>query len=111
MDEEIIDHVVWKDDNLGRFEISIAARLKAPGLYSVQFLLRLKNPDDEVIDYMLSLDGFKKLGRLCVALSKFCKDPIFVREKKVETLKKLLTYDNIMNYVKIAAIKCKKPEF
>jgi hypothetical protein len=108
LDEEIIDHVVWKDENLGNYEISIVARLKGPGLYSVQFILRLRNPDDEVIDYMLSLNGFKKLGKLCVALSKFCEDPIFVNEKKVEALKKLLTVENIMNYVKMSAMKRRK---
>ncbi len=108
MGEEIVDHIVWKDKNLGHYEISIVARLKGPYLYNVQFLLRLKNPDDEAIDYMLSLNGFNQLGELCVALSKFCKDPISVEKHSVKTLENLLTADNILNYVKMSEIKCKK---
>ncbi|MBM4400828.1 MAG: hypothetical protein FJ045_02635 [Crenarchaeota archaeon] len=108
MEEEIIDHVIWEEENRGDYRISIVARLKAPNLYNVQYMVRLENPDEEAIDYMLSLDGFKKLGRLCLALSKFCKESIIADEKQVKTLQKLLTVENIQNYVKISAMKNKK---
>ena len=74
MEEEIIDHVIWKEENRGDYKISIVARLKAPNLINVKYMVRLENPEGEVIDYMLSLKGFKKLGRLCLALNKFCKE-------------------------------------
>jgi hypothetical protein len=108
LDEKIVDHVIWKEENRGNYKISIVARLKGPNVSNVQYMVRLKNPDDEAIDYMLSLDGFKKLGKLSIALSKFCKDPIFANEKQVKTLEKLLTVENILNYVKMSEIQCRK---
>ena len=71
-------------------------------------MVRLENPDDEIIDYMLTLDGFKELGELCVALSKFCEEIIIVNGEQLEHARKNLTYENIMNYVKISAMKKKK---
>ncbi len=84
------------------------ARLKAPNLYNVQYMLRVENPNDDTIDYMLTLDGFKELGTLCLDLSKFCEDSISPNEKQVKTLQKLLTAENIRNYVKISKMKTKK---
>lgn len=108
MEEEIIDHVIWKEENRGNYRISIVARLKAPNLYNIQYMVRLENPDEDAIDYMLTLDGFKELGKLCLALSKFCKESIDATdEKQVKKLQKLLTVENIQNYVKLAAMKKK----
>ncbi|MFB3889974.1 MAG: hypothetical protein ACE14S_10820 [Candidatus Bathyarchaeia archaeon] len=108
LEQEIIDHVIWDDENKGDYKIAIVARLKAPKLYNIRYMLRLINPDNEVIDYMLSLNGFRKLGKLCLALSKFCEDPIIAGEQQVKELQRLLTYENIRNYVKISALKSKK---
>jgi hypothetical protein len=108
--EEVIDHVIWKEENRGDYKISIVARLKAPHLYNVKYMVRLENPDEEIIDYVLSLEGFKKLGKLCLALNKFCRDPIIADEKQVKKLEKLLTFENIQNYVKISALKSKKTQ-
>jgi hypothetical protein len=107
LEEDIIDHVIWQEQNRGDYKISIVARLKGPNLYNVQYMVRLENPNYESIDYMLSLDGFKELGRLCLALNKFCKDPIIADEKQIKKLQKLLTVENIQNYVKLSAMKKK----
>jgi hypothetical protein len=58
-------------------------------------MVRLEHPDKPTIDYTLTLDGFKELGELCIALHDFCKKPIFLKTANVNELKKLLTRENI----------------
>jgi hypothetical protein len=66
---EIINHVIWEEENLGRYKISIIARINDPNYHNVAYMIRLENPELQSIDFMLSLQGFKELGELCVALS------------------------------------------
>jgi hypothetical protein len=95
MYNEIVDHKVWSEENKGNFELSIVARLKGPSVSNVQYMVRLRNPQDQAIDYMTTLEGFKELGELLLALHDFCKLPLYANEKHVEKLKELLTADNI----------------
>jgi len=104
--EEIIDHVIWEQENRGQYKISIIARLKGPRVYNVQYVVRLEHPRKEGLDFMLTLDGFKELGELFIALHDFCKEPILVNETNVDKLKQLLTTENIKNYTQISALKC-----
>jgi hypothetical protein len=93
----IVDHEIWSEPNRGNYELSIVARLKGPLVSNVQYMIRLRNPEYEEIDYMTTLNGFKELGELLLALHNFCKLPIYANEKNVEKLKELLTPQNIKN--------------
>jgi len=101
MSEEIVDHEVWHQRNKGNYELSIVARLKGPLVSNVQYLLRIKEPEGYIIDYMTTLDGFKELGELFLALHDFCKLPIYANEKHVDKLKELLTTENIKKLAEI----------
>jgi len=101
MSEKIVDHAVWHQRNKGNYELSIVARLKGPLVSNVQYMIRLKNPEDETIDYMTTLEGFKELGELLLALHDFCKLPIYANERHVDKLKGLLTADNIKKLAEI----------
>ena len=68
-------------------------------------MVRLENREEQVINFFLTLEGFKELGELCIALHDFCKEPIFINEKNVDKLKQLLTVENIKNYTEISALK------
>jgi hypothetical protein len=103
--EEITDHIIWQNSNLGHYKISIVARLKDPNFYNVAYTLRLENPGEQSIDYVLSLDGFRELGELCIALSKFCKKSIFANEHNIDKLKKLLTSENIKSFAEISELR------
>lgn len=105
MAKEILDHTLWEESNLGHYKISIVARLKGPNAYNVAYMVRLQNPENEIIDFMLTLGGFKALGELCIALHDFCKKPIMLNETNIEKLKKLLTSENIKNYTQLSALK------
>jgi len=101
MSEEIVDHKVWYQRNKGNYELSIVARLKGPLVSNVQYIVRLKNPENDTIDYMTTLDGFKELGELFLALHYFCKLPIYANEKHVEKLKELLNPENIKKFAEV----------
>jgi len=101
MNNDVVDHAVWCHRNKGDYELSVVARLKGPLVSNVQYIVRLKNPDNLVIDYMVTLEGFKELGELFRALHDFCKLPIYANEKDVEKLKGLLTTENIKKFAEI----------
>jgi hypothetical protein len=101
MNESIVDHDVWCQRNKGNYELSIVARLKGPLVSNVQYMVRLKNPEDETIDFMSTLEGFKELGELLLALHDFCRLPIYANEKHVDKLKELLTAENIKKFAEI----------
>ena len=97
MNQNIVDHEVWGQQNRGDYRISLVARLKGPLVSNVQFIVRLEEPEGYSIDYMTTLKGFKELGELFLALHDFCKLPIYANEKHVDRLKELLTAENIKN--------------
>ena len=101
MNEEIVDHEVWGDQNKGGYKISIVARLKGPLVSNVQYILRLQEPQGYTIDYMSNLVGFKEVGELLQALHDFCKLPLYANEKHVDRLKELLTPENIKKFAQI----------
>jgi hypothetical protein len=69
----------------------------------------MENPKGDSLYYMLTLDGFKELGELLIALHDFCKDPIFTKEvQSVEKLKECLTAENITNWAKLTQLQSEK---
>jgi hypothetical protein len=108
MSEHAIDHVIWQQHNRGSYELSIVARLTGPLVSNVQYILRLKNPDDTKIDYLTTLDGFRELGELFQALHHFCKRPIYANERDIGKLKELLSAENIKKFAEF--LKLSKSE-
>jgi hypothetical protein len=69
----------------------------------------MENSKGDRLDYMLTLDGFKELGELLIALHDFCKDPIFTKEvQSIEKLKECLTAENITNWAKLAELQSER---
>jgi hypothetical protein len=98
MEEQHIDHVIWEQRNKGNFKLSIVARLKGPMVSNIQYIIRLKDPQDMTIDFLTTLDGFREMGELFQALHHFCKRPIYANERDMKKLKELLTPENIKNF-------------
>ena len=107
---EITDHVVWEEKNKYNYKLSIVARLTGPRVSNVLYLVRLQSPYGDALQYALTLDGFKKLGELLIALHDFCQLPIYANAKNVDALKKLLNDQNIKTYTQISALKSSKPQ-
>jgi hypothetical protein len=97
MSEGYVDHTVWSHTNNGRYQLSIIARLQGPLVSNIQFMVRLRNPENVAIDYTATLDGFKQLGELFLALHNVCKHPMYADGQNIAKLKTLLTTENIKN--------------
>jgi hypothetical protein len=83
---------IWFETNNGGYEVSVIARLSGPGVANVQYILRLAGPNGDSIDYLTTLRGFKLLGRLLFALSKFATLKLYASsDSDVRWLKRLLT--------------------
>ena len=108
--QEITDHVVWEEKNRFDYRLSIVARLTGPRVSNVLYMVRLDSPYGESLQYALTLDGFRKLGELLIALYDFCQLPIYANAKNVDSLKKLLNDQNIKTYTQISALKSPKPQ-
>ena len=97
MSEEYVDHTVWTHTNNGGYQLSIIARLQGPLISNIQFMVRLRHPEGKIIDYTATLDGFKELGELFLALHTVCKHRMYANEQNIAKLKTLLTTENIKN--------------
>jgi hypothetical protein len=99
LNEEIVENLLWHQENRGNYQLSIVARIKGPLVSNVQYILRLEDPQGQIIDYLTTLNGFKELGKLFLILHEFCKRRIYPGEKDVDKLKELLTAENIKKFV------------
>lgn len=97
MSDGYVDTTVWSHTNKGNFQLLIIARLQGPLVSNIQFMVRLRHPDGNVIDYTATLDGFKQLGELFLALHNVCKHPMYADGQDIAKLKTLLTSENIKN--------------
>jgi hypothetical protein len=87
------EKIVWREVNHGRYEISLVARMAGPGVSNVQYLIRLRGSSGRKLDYMMTLEGFRRFGRLLFALSKFATLKVYAdSDEDVRWLKrKILT--------------------
>jgi hypothetical protein len=97
MSEGYVDHTVWTHTNNGGYQLSIIARLKGPLVSNITFMVRLRHPEGNIIDYTSTLDGFKQLGELFLALHNVCQHRMYATEQNIARLKTLLTTENIKN--------------
>jgi hypothetical protein len=104
-----VDHTVWHVQDRAGYELSVVARLKGPRVTNVQYKVRMVNPQGTQVDYMLTLDGFKELGELLIALHDFCRDPIFTKEvQSIKKLRECLTAENITNWARLSGFRSEK---
>jgi hypothetical protein len=74
---------------------------------NIQF--ECKKLHEDSLYYMLTLEGFKKLGGLSMALHDLHKYPIFAQEvQSKEKLKECLTVENMTNWTKLTSLQSEK---
>lgn len=92
LEPEFAERTVWRETNNGGYKISLVARMAGPGVTNVQYLIRLRNPQGEHIDYMMTLNGFRRFGRLLVAMSKFAELKVYAdSDEDIRWLNKTLS--------------------
>ena len=91
------ENVLLRETNDGGYSLSIIAKFQDP--YPVTYIIRVTKPQGAPIDFISTLDGFKNIGELLVALHHFARTKLY--PKNTEKLKEVLTADNIKNFAEL----------
>ncbi|HXX88079.1 MAG TPA: hypothetical protein VEH86_06520 [Candidatus Acidoferrum sp.] len=91
------ENVLLCERNRGGFSLELVARFVENS--PVKYIIRIKTPSDMSADYVSSLEGFKNVGELLVALHSFAEQKLYPTD--TEKLKEVLTAENIKSFVKL----------
>ena len=91
---EIWENQLSTEINSGGFQLSIVAA--SAGVGPVKYIIRIEKPNWDRVDYVGSLEGFKKLGELLLDIHSFAEDKAEIDDK--EKLRELLTAESIKKY-------------
>jgi len=91
---EIWENQLATEINSGGFQLSLVAA--SAGVGPVKYIIRIEKPNWDRVDYVGSLEGFKKLGELLLDLHSFAEDKAKIEDK--EKLRELLTTENIKKH-------------
>jgi len=96
----ICENILACETNKGNYKLSIIAQFTeySPVLYSI----RIEKPNGEKVDFISSLEGFKKFGELLLDLHSFAEEKLYAKD--AQQLKELLTAENIKTYVKFKKV-------
>jgi hypothetical protein len=98
---EIWENQLATEINSGGFQLSIVAAFADSG--SVKYIIRIEKPNWDRVDYVGSLEGFKKLGELLLDLHSFAEEKLQVNDKG--KLREFLTAENIKEYSKLKEVQ------
>jgi len=82
--------------NSGYFELSVVASYT---MGSIKYIIRIQKPNWDKVDYVISLDGLKKLGQLLLDLSSFAEKKLNVNDG--QKIRELLTRENIRQHANL----------
>jgi hypothetical protein len=97
---EIWENKLATEINSGGFQLSVVAAFADCG--SVKYIVRIEKPNWDRVDYVGSLEGFKKLGELLLDLHSFVEEKLRVNDKG--KLRELLTAEKIKEYAKFKKV-------
>ena len=85
------ENVLLCEKNRGGFSLELIARFVENN--PVKYIIRITNPEGKNVDYVSSLEGFKSVGELLVALHSFAQKKLYFTD--TEKIKEALTAENI----------------
>jgi hypothetical protein len=91
---EIWENQLATEINSGGFQLSVVAAFAGVG--SVKYIIRIERPNWDRVDYVSSIEGFKKLGELLLDLHSFVEEKLRANDKG--KLRELLTTENLREY-------------
>ena len=91
------ENVLLCEKNRGDFRLELVARFVENS--PVKYIIRITTPDGIIADYVSSLEGFKNVGELLVALHSFAEEKLYPTD--TEELCKVLTAESIKSYAKL----------
>ena len=91
------ENVLLCEKNRGNFSLELVARFVENSL--VKYIIRITTPEGIIADYVSSLEGFKKVGELLIALHSFAEEKLY--PTNTEELREVLTAESIKSYAKL----------
>ncbi len=91
------ENVLLCEKNRGDFSLELVARFVENS--PVKYIIRITTPEGFTADYISSLEGFRNVGELLVALHSFAEEKLYPTD--TEELRKVLTAENIKSFVKL----------
>ena len=91
------ENVLLLETNKGGYSLEILAKFEDP--FPVSYIIRVTTPQGVQADYISTLEGFKNIGELLMALHYFAETKLY--PKDTEKLREVLTAENIKNFAKV----------
>ena len=91
------ENVLLHEENKCGDSLAIIAKFEEP--FPVSYIIRVTTPQGAKVDYISTLEGFKNIGELLMALHCFAETKIY--PKNTEKLKEVLTADTIKNFAEV----------
>jgi len=92
-----VENVLLKESNKGGYSLAIVAAFEEP--FPVQYLIRVCPPEGDGVDFISTLDGFKNIGELLMALHYFARTKLYPKDR--DRLREVLTAQNIKNFAEV----------
>lgn len=93
----ICENVLLHEKNAGGYGLAIIAKFQEP--YPVSYAIRVTTPQGIQADFISTLEGFKNIGELLLALHHFAGTKLYPRN--TEKLREVLTADTIKNFAEL----------
>jgi len=91
------ENVLLCERNRGNFSLELVARFVENS--PVKYIIWITTPEGVIADYVSSLQGFRNVGELLVALHSFAEEKLYPTD--TEELRKVLTAENIKNFARL----------
>ena len=91
------ENILLPETNKGRYKLDIVAKFSER--FPVQYVIRVSNPKGTSINFVSTLEGFKRIGDLLIDLHQFAQTKLY--SKDTAKLREILTAENIKRFVKL----------
>lgn len=91
------ENVLLHERNQGGYSLAIIAKFQEP--FPVNYIIRITTPQGVQADFISTLEGFKNIGELLMALHYFAETKLY--PKDTDKLKEVLTADTIKNFAEV----------
>jgi len=91
------ENVLLREKNDGGYSLSIIAKFQEP--FPVSYIIRVTPPHGAQVDFISTLEGFKNIGELLMALYHFAGTKLY--PTNAEKLKEVLTADFIKRFAEL----------
>lgn len=91
------ENILLQETNKGGYKLEVIAKFEDP--YPVAYIIRISTPDGIMADYISTLEGFKNIGELLMALHYFAQTKLY--PKNIDKLREVLTAETIKNFAEV----------